>query len=281
MINLIRSLASLVILGMILLSSCSKDQNSYVSYHRGINASQQFVFAQQMMTQLMSTYLKSLTDSTLFVSGTSWIDGAKVRYFDDSLKRIFIEYPAWGAEDGYGHWRTGTYEARTQDDFFETDAQIRFVFTDFSWDKDTLTVDSLTVMNLGKTNGVNDHFYFKSADIWVNYELSEDSSVFRMAEYFKRIKDPSSIYTSPEDKYEIWGGLTGQTEFNVKFESHIVEDSAMIYAFSCDWIKQGPVTVLAENFGYPSTVYFAPADSCENRCLVEINGNPFPFLIDE
>jgi hypothetical protein len=278
---IIPSLAGLLIFGLILLSGCNKDKNSYVSYHRGVNASQQFVYAQQMMKQLLNTYFKSLTDSAFLASGTANIDGAKVQYHEDTLKKILIEYPSYGADDGFGHWRMGTYEAQTHDDFFKKDALIHFVFNDFSYDKDTLTVDSLILQNLGKTDGLNEQYYIKSGDITVDYELSDYYSIFRLDEYFKRIKDPSSKYTSPEDKYEIWGALNGLTDLNVQFESSIVEDSALMNAFSCAWLKQGPVTVLTENFGYVSTVYFAPADSCENNYLIEINGNPFPFPIDE
>lgn len=277
----VRAAVGLFAIGFLLLASCNKDENTFVSYHRGINASQQFVYTQQMMTLLLNTYLKSLTDSALLETGTTWIDGARVQYSKEPVQKIFIEYPAWGASDGKGHWRMGTYEATTNDGFFETDALIQFTFNDFSYDKDTLTVDSLVLQNLGKTNGQNQHFHFKSGDIRVDYELEEYFTIFRMDEIFKLIKDPSTPYTSPNDTYEIWGELNGQTDLNVLFETQIVQDSSLVNTLSCDYLKQGPTTVLAENFGYPSTVYFAQVDSCENRFLVEINNNPFPFLINE
>jgi hypothetical protein len=270
----------MVILGLLIVSACKKNQNSYVSYQRGVDAAQHFVFTQQMMTQLMSTYLKSLTDSALFATGATDIDGAKVLYTDDAVKRLYFEYPPWGSADGYGHWRAGAYEALTEQDFREKDALIRFSFYDFSWDKDTLTFDSLALRNLGKLDGTNEHFHFESNQIRVDYELSDDSSYFWLDEYFKRVKDPSTVYTSPEDSFDIWGELSGITVYGVNYTTEINEDSAMINSFSCNWLKLGPTTVVAENFGYPSYVHFSHPDSCLNNYLIEINGNPFPYPID-
>jgi hypothetical protein len=266
---------------LLLFSHCNKDNNSYISYHKGVNASQQFVHGQQMMTQLLSTYLKSLTDSAFLASGVSRIDGANVQLSTDSVQKITIEYPYYGADDGYGHWRAGTYEALTTDDFFEKDAEIHFEFKEFSWDKDTLTVDSLVLHNLGKVDGSNEHYWFRSGDIRVDYELSDDVSIFKLDEYFKLIKDPSTDYTSEKDWYEIWGSFGGVTEMNFSYETQIVEDSALANMFTCSWLKEGPAIVNVTNFDYPSAVYFSPADSCENLYLVEINGNPFPEVIDD
>jgi len=261
--------------------SCNKVGNSYISFHRGVESSKQYTEAQQMMTQIMNTYFKSITDSLLLKTGTSWVDAAKIRQYHDTLNHLVIEYPVWGNEDGYGHYRQGIIEATTNSDFLETNAIITIRFIDFLYDLNPMTVDSMVLVNQGKVDGKNQKFNLAANRIELQYVNATGIFSFSMNEMFTVYKAAGTFYTSHKDSIGIYGNLNGTTKNNLVFEAECIEDSAMLYAYSCDWLKMGYVSLDVDDFNYTSTIYFSEPDTCANLFLIEIDNNPFPFPIEE
>lgn len=274
-----RYIIIIVVLFSVIWASCNKKQNTWFNYNDGINASQNFVAGEQMMVLLLNTYFKSITDSALFATGKSKIDGADV-YYDDTLKRILIEYPEWGNEDGYGHWRENSYEAISTAGFNDPDALITFVFHNFSFDKDTVTVSNMTLLNRGKVDGVNDQYNFVAKQINLDYSDTTGSFLFDMDQTFLRYKDPSSLYHTSNDSFAIWGSMNGKTSRDIVFTGKIETDSAVLNQFSCSFLKKGPAIINIQYFKYPSFVYFPDPDTCTNRFIAVINGNFFPYPIN-
>lgn len=273
-----------VVIAMLFVSSCNKNNNTFVSYNYGLESAQQFVYAQQMMTQLLTTYFKSINDSTLLADNKASIDGATVYLkLDETPKKLRIEYPWWGIEDGYGHWREGVYEAYTTEGYQVDDAVINFEFIDFSWDKNLLLVDSLKVTNLGKTDGKNYQYSVNMAKATLTYADTTVANpyTFVMDQSFTVLKEEGTVYTSLQDSLAIFGSLNGLTASGLEFDAQSVVDSTMIFSFSCSWLKQGITQLTTANFPYLSTVYFPDADTCVNQYLIEVDNNPFPFPFDE
>jgi len=269
----------IIVLLAVVGGSCNKNKNTWFNYNDGINASQNFVAGEQMMVLLMNTYFKSITDSALFATGKSKIDGADV-YYNDTVKSILIEYPEWGNEDGYGHWRENVYEASTQTGFNDPDALITFVFHNFSFDKDTLTVNKMTLLNLGKVDGVNDQYNLVANQIKLDFSDTAGSFVFDMGQTFIRYKDPFSLYHTSNDSFAIWGNMNGKTNRDIVFNGKIDADSVLLNRFSCSFLKKGPAIINTDNFKYPSFVYFPEPDTCPNRFIAVINNNFFPYPIN-
>jgi len=260
--------------------SCHKNKNTFVNYQKGINASKYYAQGQQMMTLLMNTYFKSISDSVLFADGKSKIDGADIFYFDEPIQRILIQYPPWGNADGYGHWRENSYEASTPEHFNDSLALVTFVFTDFSYDKDTLMVKNMTLLNMGKKNKINEQYNLKADQIDLLYSDTTLVFSFGMAQMFLKFKDPSSLYHTANDSFAIWGNMDGQTNDNMSFTSEISPDSTLMDNFSCNWLRQGPAIINTAYFQYVTTVIFSAQGNCENQFMAFINGNAFFYPID-
>ena len=261
--------------------SCNKTENSYDSFHRGMESSKQYVDAQQMMTQIMNTYFKSITDSLLLNTGTSWVDAANIRQYNDTLNHLIIEYPAWGNEDGYGHYRQGIIEATTNAGFLETNAIVNIRFINFLYDLSPLAVDSMVLVNQGKVDGKNQKYKLDAKRIEMHYADSSGIFSFSMNEMFTVYKAAGTFYTSHKDSIGIYGNLNGTTKNNLVFDAECVEDSAMLYAYSCNWLKGGPVNLETKDFKYTSILYFSEPDTCANLFLIEMDNNPFTSPIEE
>jgi len=267
----------------LVIQSCNKDENTLVSYNYGIETSQQYVYAQQMMTQIMATYFKAINDSILYADFKAEIDGATVYLkLDETPNKLRIEYPVWGTSDGYGHWRQGVYEAYALDGYQVKDALIDFRFIDFRWDKDSLRVDSLKVYNLGKTDGKNFQYSITSPKITLIYEDTtiKNNFIFDFEQTFTMMKEQGTIYTSTKDSIGIYGNLSGTLPSELEFTAKCFVDSSMVFSFSCDWLKEGITQLETLNFPYPATVYFPDPDTCENQFLIIIDNNPFPYPFD-
>jgi hypothetical protein len=274
----------ILFVSIVTVTSCNKDKNTFVSYNYGVESAREYVYAQQMMTQLMATYFKSINDSVLLADKKATIDGATVYLKLDTVPNALrIEYPWWGADDGYGHWRQGVYEAYTADGYQQADATINFEFINFFWDKDLLMVDSLKILNLGKTDGKNDEYSVGANKIELIYSDTtiENPYTFVMDQSFTVLKKAGSIFTTAKDSLGVFGSLNGQTASGLEFDAQATADSTMLFSFSCDWLKQGFVSVTTVNFPYVSNIYFPEADTCANQYLIEIDSNPFPYPFDE
>lgn len=274
----IRYIASFTIL-LLIVVSCKKENTRY-SYQDGIEGAQNFVVAQQMMTQLLNTYFKSLTDSVLLADKQAKIDGADVYYYDEP-ERILIKYPWWGNYDGYGHWRMNYYEAIPRTSFSDDGVEVDIVFTNFLFDKDTLITKNIVVQHQGKTDGVNDHFAVSADRIDLIYADTTGTLSFSFDQLNIRYKDPATYYTSSEDKFSVSGNLDGTTRSLLNFQSTIQADSVLLNSFNCIYLREGNVTVGIESFEYPTSVYFPNQDTCRNEYLIVINNNPFPYPINE
>lgn len=265
---------------LFLLAFGCKKENTRFSYHDGIDGAQNFVTAQQMITQLLNTYFKSLTDSSLIHNQQAKIDGAEVYFYEDP-ERILIKYPYWGNSDGYGHWRMNYYEAFPETSFQDPEVKVDFVFTDFSFDKDTLYVTDLVVQHMGKVDGANDHFSVTAEMIDRYYTDSTGILQFSMDQLFVRHKDPTTIYTSMDDQFIVSGKMNGITRSLLDFEANILPDtSSLLNSFSCTWLREGVTQVDTEGFSYPAYALFPDQDTCQNQYLIMINDNPFPYPID-
>ena len=271
----------LALLTGLLFHSCQKNNNVNISYHRGIESGTNYVFAQQMMTQIMATYFKTLTDSTFLADGFNVIDGASVYdRTDQSPQRISFEYPYWSVPDGYGHRRAGTIDAITETGFYENEAVIELSFTEFFYDYDSVTVDSMYLTNLGRTDGKNLSYQVKAAEI--KYVFIDTSGIFRfnIDEIFTTFKSNVSPYTSPYDSLGVSGLLNGNTADDVGFMANNPADSSSLFSYQCNYLKQGITGIETEQFDYLTIVRFQSVDSCNNGYLIEIDGNPFPQRID-
>lgn len=270
-----------LISGLLLLMfifSCKKDNTRY-NYSNGIDGARSFVTAQQMMTLLLNTYFKSLTDSTLLADKMSKIDGAEV-FFHTNPERFYFKYPYWGADDGFGHWRINPYEAIARTSFDDPGVIVDFVFHDFLYEKDTLIVNDLVVTYLGEQDGENDYFSVTSGSIERIYTDTTGVLSFTLDQTFIRHKDPSTIYTSDEDYFEISGLLTGTSKNKNSFQATIKNDSVIILHHTCAWLKQGIPAVSIERFNFPAYVYFPDRDTCMNQFIVTVDTNPFQYPID-
>jgi len=259
--------------------ACQK-QNTNVDYNGGVKAARHYVFAQQMMVQLLDTYFKSLTDSSLIATDRSLIDGAQIFYYAPPEERILIEYPTWGADDGYGHWRINSYEAVPRTSFDDPDVIVDINFNDFLFDKDTLDVQNLVVQSLGKTDGQNDHFKISANNVILTYKDSTGAMTFSFDQEYTRIKDQSTVYTSPNDEFKIAGKLSGISNDQFLFEGIIPADSVITNSLSCIWLKGGRVVIQLESFIYPTYVYFPDLGNCVNKYEIYVDDNPFPFPFD-
>jgi hypothetical protein len=277
-----RYLASIVFLCVfvvaIFFSSCKKDENSYYSYNSGIDAAKDYVVGQQMMALLLNTYFKSISDSLLLETGRSNIDGAAVYLKDGNPDTLLIRYPVWGTNDGYGHWRSGDIKVCAEDGFFNPSADYRFRFIDFLYDKDTLRVDSLSVQYMEK-DGPNDLFSVYSDTICQIFSDSSGVSKFWMNQSFLRIKDPSSVYYTLLDKFEISGSIEGVSRDGVHYQTKIVTDSTLLSQYNCSFLKQGPLSISFRDLPYDGTIHFSKADTCANQYVAELDGSPFPAPI--
>ncbi|MEJ2594367.1 MAG: hypothetical protein P8100_04420 [bacterium] len=269
----------MIVFGII---SCQKDTNVNVNFQRGIESAQNYAFAQQMMTQVMATYFKALTDSTLSADAFNYIDGAAVYYYpDQEPKRMIFDYPSYGVSDGYGHTRGGKFNASTTQDFTEDNAVISFSFDNFRYDSDSVEVDSMFLFNLGKKNGKDNHYRLTLSQLTYQFKDSSGVFTFDLDQEFAVFKYNSSYYTHPRDSLGIYGTLHGNTVRNIKFTAQNTSDSSLLFSYDCRWLKTGITGIETEMFTYPVTAYFQEPDTCGNQFLVTIDSNPFPRWIEE
>ncbi len=278
--------------------SCRKNDNTSISYQEGIETSRSFVSGQHLMTLLLNTYFKSITDSVLMVDGKNNIDGAVVTFESNVPQKLRIKYPDWGADDGYGYRRAGTYEALTATFFNDPQGIIDFDFTDFVYVytkndspyPDSLWVGQMAINNLGKPNGTDNQYLIEVENSRYVYGDSTGVLTFNMEQYFERLKEPGTVYYSPNDKFNIWGGMTGTSANDYDFEAIINSENYLRNEFSCNWLKRGPTIINSERFKYESLVCFPGvdscqnellSDSCENQYVVIVDENPFPYPFDD
>lgn len=262
--------------------SCQKKTNTNINYNRGIESAKNYVFAQQMMTQLLATYFKSIADSTLIADGYARIDGADVYdYRDQNPKYITMKYPEYSVVDGYGHHRGGIIDVTTETDFHETDAIINFKFSNFLYDFDTLVIDSLFMKNKGRVDGRNVQYETTTGDIRYYFSDSVGFLTFSLQEEFVLYKYESKFYTNPKDSLGIYGSMNGLTVNDLVFNTVNSSDSAVLFSYQCNYLKMGIVDVKTEDFKYETINYFQEADSCNNTFLITVDGDPFPSPIED
>ncbi len=279
--KLSQSALILLMIGMGMLS-CQKDTNVNINFQRGIESAQNYVFAQQMMTQVMATYFKALTDSTLNANAFSYIDGAAVYYYpDQDTKRMIFDYPSYGVSDGYGHTRGGKINASTSQGFLDENAEIKFIFDGFRYDNDSVDVDSMFLSNLGKKNGKDDHYRLTLSQLVYHFQDSSGVFSFKLEEEFIVFKYNNTYFTHPSDSLGIYGELSGNTVRDIRFTAQNSPDSSLLFSYDCRWLKAGITAIETEMFKYPITAYFQEPDTCGNQFLVTIDSNPFPRLIEE
>jgi len=269
----------LLLLLSFLISSCSK-KNQQIDYNIGVLASQEYVQSQQMMDLLLNTYFKSITDSLLIFDYSSSIDGGIINYYEDPEERIVIEYPWWGCDDLCGHNRAGTITAFPDPGFYDSLAVIRLVFDDFKYDGDTIYVNDMTITNLGKLDGVNGSYSIKAQSVQRIYAYKPGGTSFKMDQIFIRHKDPSSIYHTLNDKFEVSGIFSGLSSGNEKYAANLNKEEFLISQFSCTWAKLGPAILSFDSQPYEAFILFPGADTCMNTYLVDIEGNSFYYQFD-
>ena len=268
-----------ILLATVISVSCKK-QNTYIDYNPAIFASKEFVSNQQMMVQILNTYFKSLTDSTLWADDHALIDGADVyiQYTPELLMEI--KYPSWGNNDGYGHFRIGTINAVPETGFYEAGALVNFYFDGFLYDKDTLEVDKMTVQNMESTEPSMYNFEVMIDSAIIIYSDTSGQQSFNMAQQFTLKKSAASTYTSPLDEILITGAVEGITMNLTTYSALVADSSEIVDKYTCPWLKNGVANLQVAGFDYPALIYYPEADSCKNEYLIEIDGNPFPFPFD-
>lgn len=264
---------------VIILSSCGK-KNQQIDYNIGVFASQEYVQSQQMMNLLLNTYFKSITDSLLIINHFSEIDGAEVSYFETPEEKIVIAYSALGTDDLYGHRRAGTITATPNIGFYDSLAVINLEFSQFEYDEDAINVKSLSVTNSGRIDGVNYTYHIMAESIQRTYADSTGMTRFNMDQTLLQLKDPSTIFHSPEDQFEITGVINGISSTNHSYTANISEQEYLLNQFSCNWFKLGPAILNFESQTYEAFILFPGADTCINRYAVGIDDNPFYYPFD-
>ena len=259
-------------------SSCHKENTSF-DYNQVVETVSDYVEAQQMTNLLISTYFKAITDSILLTNGASEIDGAFVSFIDSSRK-IVIEYPSWGKDDGYGHYRKGIYEASTESNFFDSLAVIIFTFHNFYYDDDSISVEEFTLENLGATTNHNYLFNVSATDILRKFHDTTGYIKYNTQQNYVRIKDPSSLYYTNNDYFEISGNLSGLARNGTTFNSTTNDTSNLIDYLSCQWIKGGVTEVDLPEFIYNASVDFNNEGECKNQYLITINETLFSRAFD-
>lgn len=268
----------LIAIGM-LLSSCGKE-NQQIDYNTGVLASQEYVQSQQMMNLLLNTYFKSITDSLLIVDHHTEIDGATVTYSETPEEQLEIYYPDWGCEDDCGHIRAGTITAIPGTGFYDSLDVIRFNFEEFQYDRDDIYVSGMTVTNLGRMDGTHYSYKIVAESVQRVYADTTGLNKFNMDQYFVLFKDPSSIFHTPDDYFRIHGVINGTSSAGEAYAANVNDQEYILDQFSCRWAKQGPATLSIESEDYGAFILFPGADTCLNKYVVDIDGNPFYYPFD-
>ena len=278
--SILSSVIFLVLITGLLFSSCKKDDNSYHSYNTGIDATKDYVIAQQMLVLILNTYFKSISDSLLINTGhNNNIDGANV-YLKSGIKdTLIIRYPWWGTDDGQDHYRAGDIKVCANEGFLNPGVPYHLNFINFMYDKDTLRVDSLNIIYLGVVSGQSELFQVSSDSIFQVFADTSGVNIFNMQQSFLRIKNTTSEYYTLEDKFEISGLFNGFSREEVHYSTDISGEQPLLNQFDCSFLKQGPVPIHFTDTTYNGTIYFSDADTCVNQYVVEFGGNPFPYPI--
>lgn len=249
-------------------SSCHKKNTSF-DYNEVIETVSDYVESQQMTDLLLNTYFKSISDSILLADGSAVIDGADVSLTLNPAK-IIIEYPVWGKDDGYGHYRKGVYEATTETSFFDSLAIINFTFSNFSYDFDSVSVGDLTIINNGISEG-NYLFEVVASDIYRNFHDTTGQLLYNVQQDFIRFKYNSSPYYSENDYFNISGNLTGIARNGKAFNSIIQDTSSLKTTFSCRWLDDGTSDVELPDFIYNANTNFMNDGGCLNQYSIVTN----------
>jgi hypothetical protein len=263
----------------IIISSCGKE-NEQIDYNVGVLASQEYVQSQQMMNLLLNTYFKSISDSLLIVNHHSEIDCADVSYFETPEEKIVINYPDWGFNGNCEHDRQGTIIAKPDPGFYDSLAVINFTFDQFLYDDDSVYVNGMTITNLGRLDGIHYTFKIQAGSVQLIFADTSGAIEFNMDQKFVLYKDPSTIFHSPEDYFEITGILNGTTSTGESFNANLSEQEYILNTFSCIWAKLGPAILSFESVTYEAFILFPGADTCLNKYAVGIDGNPFFYPFD-
>jgi hypothetical protein len=273
---------TIILLSGLFVSSCKKNENTYQNYNITIAATKDYVIGQHMMVLILNTYFKSITDSLLLATGRSDIDGAAVYLKGWDPDTLLIRYPYWGAEDGYGHWRSGDIKVCAEQGFLNTASVNHFSFINFMYDKDTLRVDSLFVHYLGSNGAQGDLFDVSSGVIRQIFSDASGTNTFWMKQLFVRYKDATSPFHTSYDLFEISGLFEGEAREGVNYTTEIMADTAAVLnQFDCPFLKQGPVNMAFRDLPVRGLVYFSASDTCANQYVAEFDGNPFPAPIYE
>lgn len=252
-----------------ILTFCSKKNTSF-DYNQAIETVSDYVESQQMMDLLLNTYFKSITDSLLLTDGIAEIDGADVSYSINPA-RIVIEYPSWGKDDGYDHFRKGKYEATTETNFFDSLAIVNFTFSNFFYDFDSVSVTNLTIINKGTTNDDNYLFDIEATDIYREFHDTSGHIRYQLQQMFLRTKFTSSPYYSENDYFEISGNLSGVARNGKPFNSYIQDTSSLRNSFSCSWLNSGTSEIELPDFIYDAKVNFSNDGKCLNQYSIITN----------
>lgn len=266
----VRGLVTCLFLSLIFfLISCSKKNTSF-DYNQAIATVSDYVESQQMTDLLLNTYFKSITDSILLTDGTAEIDGADVSYsIEPSI--IVIDYPGWGNDDGYGHFRKGKYEATTETSFFDSLAVVNFTFYKFAYDFDSVSVANLSIVNKGSTNDGNYLFDIVATDIYREFHDTSGYIRYQLQQMFLRTKFTSSPYYSDNDYFEISGNLSGVARNGNSFNSIIQDTNSLRNSFSCNWINGGMADIELPDFIYSAKVDFSNDGKCLNQYSIITN----------
>lgn len=255
---------------IIIITSCSKKNTSF-DYNQTVETISGYVEAQQMTDLLLNTYFKAITDSLVLADGIAEIDGANVSYSSDPAK-IIIEYPAWGREDGYGHFRKGKYEASTETSFFDSLAVVNFTFINFFYDFDTVNVGNLSIINKGGTNDGSYLFSIEGTNISRELHDTIGSITYQFQQSFRRYKHTPSPYYSDNDYFEISGNMSGKAGNGKTFNSYVADTNSLKNSFSCRWLIAGVADIELTDSDNNTKVNFSNDGKCMNQYSIIANG---------
>lgn len=276
----IKNLTVLAVIIMLLFVTSCKDDNTYFSYDQEVVATNDYVIGQQMMILILNTYFKSISDSLLLATGKSQIDGASIYYNGSEFDTLIIHYPIWGNDDGYDHWRAGDIRVSTNQGFLNIEEPSLVSFIDFRYDKDTLRTKDLYIQYMGEYDSQSDLFHIYSDSISLIYSDTSGVSVYNMQQAILRFKDSSGDYYAPDDRFEISNLFSGVSKEGVIYQTETSLEQPLINQFDCAFLKKGPVSISFEGITYSGAVYFSELDTCVNQYVAELDGNPFPNVIN-
>ncbi len=266
----------------LLIISCNKTQNEFIDFKPLIKVSNDYTKVEQMTVRLLSTFFKAAGDSLVLTEGYNPnIDGAVCRYTIDTITdsvfyRIF--YGSWGVIDPYSKRRGGKIFINLNGSLEDSLTKGIFIFQNFHYEFDTIKTDSLEIQNIGKNAQGNTQFHIKA--LKMQWEVDSTHVIsWNFDQIFERIKMKNSIFYNNNEKFLIYGKLTGKSSTNIAFTATNDVGNEIVLNCNCAWLQNGKIKFEVQNFNN-AQILFPAENNCSNRYELWIDDNRFDKSIE-